>query len=210
MKNKWKVGITMLVILCTVVSASAFAASPVTEIEFTPDAIISVADKSASMIEEYVQDVEQRNEELISNNLENISATITFSDYLSFQEFGEYVEAYGIEILQLQARGMMDDGTRVSIFSRTDKGLEETERLLQNEAVQGSFEFVGITGVNARVSSEELSAINDDSRTYLADTSGNAEPVQNIAMTAALGNEVQESWFPQSLAWDLEDIGVLR
>lgn len=205
MKQKLKIYVSLLATLCMVLGISALAASPKAEISFSPDAIIATEDKTYEMVDGYVQDIRLRNEALVLCDVDEINTTITFSEYLSFQEFKEYIESYDLEVAQLQARGLTQDGTRVSIFSRTDKGLEETEQILCDEALSEGFDFIGITGANVRISPKQLDAISEDSRTYLADTSG--------ALTAQKSEiaerEELRDWFPQSLTWDLEDLGIL-
>ncbi|GHU96766.1 hypothetical protein FACS1894208_11790 [Clostridia bacterium] len=120
----------------------------------------------------YANDIKAQNQVLAEANIEDVVTAITFAERLDFNETEAFIEQYGIEDPQLHARGVMSDGTRVSILTRTDRGLEETMTILLQQAEEDGFDLIGITGMNARVDSEKILEIQDDSIVYLADTSG--------------------------------------
>lgn len=138
--------------------------------------------------------------------------TITFSEYLSFDELEEYVEQYNITVVQLQLRGLVEDGTRVTIFTRTDIGFEETENLIIDSARNEDYTIIGITGMYALEDSNKLSDVVTDSKTYLADTSGDSCFSQNQAANSVrqAASASQEGAFPRPLTWDLENLGLLE
>ena len=76
-----------------------------------------------------------------------IPTTITFNDYLSFDEFSDFCTNMPVDVVKLQLRGLTSSGERVSIFTRTDKGLDETEALIREQLEKGSMSFEGITSV---------------------------------------------------------------
>lgn len=118
---------------------SAFAIGVKESPEVTIDANADIHD--TVLLSEYVEKIANDNAVLAEENLNDIITTITFSDYLTFEELEDYTESYNIEIVQLQLRGLMDDGTRVSIFTKTDLGLEETERLIREEALELDYQL---------------------------------------------------------------------
>ncbi len=124
--------------------------------------------------------------------------------YMSFEEFAEYIATYDIDVVQLQLRGLTTNGERVSIFSRTDMGLDETKRILNEQASKGGYTIIGITGINAVFSPSVFSAVQEDSHTYFVDTGSELQLTQDTADSANAAGA-----FPQSLTWQLEDIGLL-
>ncbi len=158
-------------------------------------------------------EIAQRNAILSKAVSKDIMTTITFNQYLSFDQFAAYVSAYNIDISQIQLRGLKEDGTRVSIFSRTDKGFDETEHIVNELAADGGYAIIGITGVNALVDPDMLSAVESDSRTYLADTSGDCHSTQNVSPKCITRNSIGADgiggYFPQSQTWKLENQGLL-
>lgn len=165
------------------------------------------------LLSEYVEKIANDNAVLAEENLNDIITTITFSDYLTFEELEDYTESYNIEIVQLQLRGLMDDGTRVSIFTKTDLGLEETERLIREEALELDYQLVGATSIFALTNSSQLEQLSEDDRTYLADTSGDLYSPQNRMQVGAVRNNIEENnstnLFPQPITWNLENLGLL-
>ena len=119
-----------------------------------------------------------------------------------------------VTVAQLQLRGFQADGTRVSVFSRTDAGLSSTEAMLIEEANSVGFTLAGITGINAYVPSEQLDDLAVDELVYLADTSGDLR-IQKVLSTHDLQQSsaeiapVQDISFPKSLTWELEDLGLM-
>lgn len=209
MKNRQKYYcIAFAIAICAAFSVSAFAAIPDRLDGTDQNMATPVGAKSSDEIASYIETVGDHNTQLLEMNLGEINTTVTFSKYLSFDEFKDYMVQHSGEIVCLQARGTLEDGTRVSIFTRTDRGLDETEEILRRKALTQNFQFVGITGMEGRFSSEQLHGVLADSRTYLADTTGSNYSVQNTAV--AMNESTPESdTFPKSLTWELEDLGLL-
>ena len=177
----------------------------------------NIDDKSTGVtktsIAEYVDNVEQMNEPLASEKLNDILTSITFSKYLSFSEFEEFIETHDTDVVQLQLRGLMDDGTRVTIFTVVDKDLQKIKAEIEAEAVTAEYRLIGITGFYALVDSNNLLAVETDNRTYLADTSGDQyfrnKSEQNSVKRNNLDTNSRAGMFPQTITWDLEDAGLM-
>lgn len=173
-------------------------------------------DSGLSMVElqSYVADTEEMNQILSSESLEEALTTITFTEALSSDMLQEYVETYNIEIVQIQARGFDADGNRITFFSRTDEGIEETFSILAELASSDGVELSGVIGMYALTNSQTISLIQADQYTFLADTSGDAfftgnQDTYGIQRNSeAYGNTVSKA-FPQSVAWNAEDLGLV-
>lgn len=170
-----------------------------------------------------MEPVSSKNDIIKNCRLEDVITTITFSRYLTFSEFEKLVQDYDVQIVQLQLRGLTDDGDRVSIFTRTDKGLVQTEKIVKLKAVD-EFELTGITGVYALVDSGRIAELEQDARVYLVDTSGDyyfelAEDAQTLNLNESaivdstyrngLAGSSIGKMFPKSVTWQLEDLGLL-
>lgn len=174
-----------------------------------PNTDITASD--SSFITEYVNDTNQMNEALESAGLNDIITTITFSKYVSFSEFEEFVNAHNLDIVRLQLRAIKSDGTRVTIFTNFDAQYKETVSLLEAEA---QCTLIGIASCFALVDSNNLSALEADTLIYLADTSGDMYHQESLARNGMERNTVDESQktatFPQPITWDLEDAGLME
>ena len=196
------IGVT---VVCLAVGVTAVAANSV-------NADTAVRTELRQELLLYANEVENQNAALAEMNTKDIPVTITFSEYLSFDEIERYVEQYNIKIAQLQIRGLEEDGTRLTAFTRTDAGFAETEKILFDSAQNTGFNVKGIIGMYAWVDSENLTGIRNDPKTYLADTSGYSEQTQTQVKNAAQERgslDVAHRSFPHSLAWKLEDAGLL-
>ena len=202
--------VLLLVAFC-VAGISAFAIGATDNSVVVSDANAEIHD--TVILAEYVDRIANENATLAEADLNDIVTTITFSDYLTFEELEDYTDSYNLEIVQLQLRGLMDDGTRVSIFTKTDLGLAETERLIMEESLELDYQLVGATSIFALTSSAQLEQLSDDSRTFLADTSGDLYSQQNHMQAGAVRNNVEgnnsTSLFPQPITWNLENLGLL-
>ena len=185
------------------------------EIEpFNPIEAYEAIGKSKAGIANYKRQVEKENELLASANIDKVCATITFSGPANFEEVIEYVDNYDVSIDQIQARGIAPDGTIITVFSRTDKGFEETEEILVEQAEQDGFELIGIIGMYAKVNTEELAALESDELTYLADTSANRVfegdmSAQSETVRAYADEKSSRISFPHSIYWDLEELNII-
>jgi hypothetical protein len=162
----------------------------------------------------YVADIQSKNMLISETKLKDVASTITFREYLSFTDLENYVGKHSISIVNLEARGLDEDGERVTIFTRTDKGLDETHRILLLMAEESGFDFIGITGIYATVDATSIASIRDDDRTYLVDTSADmyfqSEKAINGSVRNSTTNTETKLMFPKSLAWELEDLGYIE
>ena len=207
----------LAVLLCAVIFHANAGEKAGEKVPLTADALASVECINLSTIEFYANTIEAQNAVLTSmdQGLDNIATVITFAQYLTFDEFQQFVDTYDITISQLQLRGFWEDGTRVSVFSRTDAGLTAVEAMIIEEANSAGFTLAGITGVNAYVDSDQLAAIAADELVYLADTSGDLNVQAALAAPSLQQNgtntaTVSGAGFPKSLTWELEDLGLME
>lgn len=118
------------------------------------------------------------------------------------------VASYDIELQQVQLRGLMPDGTRVTVATLVHKGMDYTENVVNQQAERGGYELVGITDVYAYIDSDLIDDLSADNQVYLVE----AVAVGNDnSSTMSVGNEADEVAvsFPKSLTWELEDLGLL-
>lgn len=154
------------------------------------------------------------NAELSEVVLDDIMTTITFSKSMNAAELEAYVKAYDINIVQLQARGYDKDGNRITFFSRTDKGLEETFRLLSELANSDEVVLAGAIGVYALTSSSSVRDIQNDKNTLLIDSSADQyynddTAVSGYERNATSSPDEEKNSFANSIAWDAEELGLV-
>jgi len=196
-----------------IVSAYSITAYAKSKAPYNPDKAYAEIDKSIEGITTYKEYVEKRNSELANEIIDGVLTTITISSPANFDEIAYYVLNYDISIVQIQLRGIAPDGTRITVFSRTDKGLEETEKILLEQARVGGYELIGVIGMNVLVNSDRLIDLQADSLTYLADTSSDRYFKGSNNISSGERNNLDEvnrgKLFPQSLYWDLEDLNII-
>ncbi len=209
-----KKGKLITALVMTVLFASGVAAYAQDKLVYDPDKAYAKIDKSYEGILEYVDMVEIKNEELSSTEVEDVITTVTFSEEIDFSEIEDFITKYNIYPVQLQARGLMDDGTRITIFTRTDMGFEATKELLLKQAEEDGYEFMGLIGMNAVIDAQNIKDVESDKLTYLADTSADKFAKLNKEVSGQKRNNLKDGKlggiFPQSLAWDLEDLGIIE
>ena len=204
MKKFWGVSIVAL-LLCPTILFGSFASADSTSPIIQPQNI-----QTRNQLAEYVDNINNINH-TIDQTVESsshIAATITFSQYLSFDELQTYISNYDVELQQIQLRGIMEDGTRVTIATLTDKGMEYTENLMYTQAAEQNFNLVGITDVYAYISPNQIDELSNDNLTYLVDTSGN-DSGNGITAVNDESGATSSSVFPKSLTWELEELGLL-
>ncbi len=132
-----------------------------------------------------------------------LSATITFSDYLTFDEAVDYIKQYDLDVEQMQLRALDEEGTRFTMMSRLDLGYDKTYEIIESQLVENNINLVGVTSLNAIIKVDEIQNMQEDERTYLVDTSMNPAVYSD--------NQDQETTmeFPQPVTWNLENLGVL-
>lgn len=169
-------------------------------------------EKTTQGLSKYSDLIKSKNEELCRYELKDIITTITFSEYLSFEKLEKYVDQYSVDAVLLQLRAVDCDGNIMTIYTRTDMGLKETERFLKDQAQHDMYSIIGITSLYSLVDSERLKELESDPFTYLADTSGDnvfwgKTRTRNLIATNKLG---LIDYFPHSLAWDLETLNIIN
>lgn len=204
------------ILLCATITVTAVSAVASTNSSgtYNPNNASITNLKTTNAIEEYIESIELKNSKLTKVNLEDVMTTITFSKAMTANDIEAYVETYDIEIVQLQARGYDKYGNRITFFSRTDKGFEETFRMLNELAESDDVEFAGAIGMYALANSASVSAMQNDNRTLLVDTSAdqyhnNNNTVQGNERNAKSSNEDESPAFTNSIAWDAEDLGIV-
>jgi len=165
-------------------------------------------------ITQYTESVKQKNAAVVEYDIEDILTTITFAEAIDFEQLESYIAAYGINLAQIQLRGLTPDGVKVSIFSRTSMGLKETEKFLFEQAKLEGYSIVGITGAFALIDSCNLQAVQNDKLTFLADTSNDGffrgYKQKDSYSRNELEKENGKSQFPPAIYWDIEDAGVIN
>ena len=202
----------VLLLVVTLFSISAFALER--KETLAQDSNKNVDIKIEKDLDDYVASINSENKVMMDAELDDIITTITFSEYLSFEELNQYLDSYDLQAERLFLRGVNDDGTRVTVFTKTYLGMDKTEKMANEDAESLSYELVGVTAAYVFADSEQLSSICQDSRTYLADTSGDLYSSQNQLLTGyeRNGKNIEDNYdmFPQPLTWDLENAGILE
>lgn len=202
------------IIATTALVASAFAGDEINSLARFQQLNQETQSKAIAEVSSQIELAENNNNTLAKTDLTDIVTTITFSDYITFEEFAKYSEDYELEIAQLQLRGYAADGTRVTMFTKTTKGLAETERLIEELAQHDNTTLTGITSAFAYVDANNLTALTRDELTFLADTTGDAYAPNNASIASIQRNSSLDgaftAEFPQPMTWQLEDLGVLK
>ncbi|MBQ7976970.1 MAG: hypothetical protein IJ300_14895 [Clostridia bacterium] len=201
------------IILCVTLSVPAVAAINYS-LNFSSNDITETKVKTKNTINKYIESVNSMNTQLSEVVLDDVVTTITFSKSMDAEELERYVDAYNIEIVQLQARGYDKDGNRITFFSRTDKGLEETFRLLNELANSDEVVLAGAIGMYALTSSSSVSDIQNDNNTLLIDSSADQYHNDNTAVSGYERNvtsspDEEKTSFANSIAWDAEELGLV-
>ncbi len=216
MKNFFSKKINVIlsgIIICIIIAIAVVTVSGDT-LKYNPNNATATNLQTQSAMQDYISTVNSQNAEL-SANLDDVVTTITFSKAMSAADIEQYVNTYDIEIVQLQARGYDASGNRVTFFSRTDKGLDETFSILEQQAQSSGADFAGAIGMYALTSSDKIADIQKDSNTFLVDTSTDKQYRKSTTTifgtkkdTTISDNEVKRV-FSHSVAWDAEDLGLV-
>lgn len=205
--------ITSVIVLCIIIAIAVVTVSGDT-LKYNPNNATATNLQTQSAMQDYISTVNSQNAQL-SANLDDVVTTITFSKAMSATDIEQYVNTYDIEIVQLQARGYDASGNRITFFSRTDKGLDETFKLLEEQAKASNTNFAGAIGMYALTSSDKVTAIQNDSNTFLVDTSTDEQyrksttTIFGTKKDTTISNDEVERVFSHSVAWDAEDLGLV-
>lgn len=162
--------------------------------------------ENSSQLESFSNYIDDINYKATSYRLTNIAATITFSDYISFDELKAFIEKYGIEVEELTIRSIDSNGDRLTTTTLVSLGLDETESLLQMDAAMNDYTVIGIASLCAYIDYNQIDPITSDPISYVVDTSGD----MRLSPNAVSENDNNQSSFAQPLTWNLEDMGILN
>lgn len=173
----------------------------------------SKIEKSQSGLDEYKSAVMEKNKQLKNAKLEEVIATITFDKVITADELESYIKKHNIKTVQVQARALQADGTRVTIMTKTTKGFKATDEIVKQMAVDSNATFAGYISMYATVDSNSIDGIEKDNDTYLVDTSADLFHVGKNQVNGKSRNLLDENnskkvskRFPPSLTWKLEDV----
>lgn len=200
--NKPIVNISMFVSLILAITilfgGASLAATPQKSEEFHPN-MINRSAISQESIDSYREKVNTINKELISEKKSDIKTTITFSKPIDFKKLKDYTKKHSINLYEVVIRGIQPDGTRTTLFAGNDANQEMVISTIEGKGDT----FVGAVAIKGYVDAKDLQSIMDNSLTYLADTSNDAQQVRSNANVNIIGTK-----FINHIAWQLEDLGV--
>lgn len=199
--------IAAAITICTAIMVNSFAAAA----QVTPIQPQNI--QNEAQLTRYIESVRQSNEDRYSSldSDASVTATITFSKYISFEELQDYISEFDIKLQQIQLRGLTADGTRVTIATLTHKGMSYTEQLMYEQAADQGFELVGITDIYAYVLPHKIESISENELTYLVELAAVDDMDAYSLGREKAGDESGESKaaFPKSITWELEDLDLL-
>ena len=208
------------VILYIILFAVLFIAADMVFAEDAPEYVKmdygELGELSMEKINEYTEAV-KKNQALIDKKYKDVLVTVTFSEYLSMDEFKRLIEKYDLHIYQFQYRGLQPDGTRItgaSILNDTYENVEK--RLIASGESHGSI-YLGITICYTTVDADKIEAFQAEETVYLVDLSGDAL-FRNEKVSVMSGIErnllnlskkdAPRNW-PIHFTWNLEDEGII-
>ena len=161
---------------------------------------VQVDIKSTAQLSEYKNKIDKKILEISDDERTELETTITFNKGLKISQIQEMTNNYDINFEFLEIRFMNGD-ERVTGFTRTDWGLEKTNELIQECAVENNYEFVGYISASTTIPSDKIVSLSKDSKVFACDVSE-----KRIITDEKTGNqEVVKGKFPDSLAWEIED-----
>ena len=81
-------------------------------------------------------------------------------------------------------------------------------------AIDGKIKFSGVIGMYAIIDSKYIEVMQKDEKTFLLDTSANNYNVDENTTSSVYKNEIistekNENYFVHSVAWDIENLGLV-
>lgn len=198
----------LMVLLLSIVPVSAFFEPVPMPIRGDASEDVLVAQFTNTILADYVEEVTRYNA-AINLELSDIVTTITFSQRLTASEVEDFISAYNISPVVLESRGFDADGARITGFSLVDDCIEESEKSLRRMAEARDVEFAGFISIQALVDATEIYSVQTDSRTFLTDTSGDLRININPGEILGFNISDESGGFSKSLAWELEDLGLV-
>ncbi len=165
-----------------------------------PASCVHNYDLSREDLSAYCKTIHRMNEHLQEKRVQDITITVSFSDYLSVEELADYASDHSVNLDWVEFRGISTSGQRITGTIETDMGLEQMGETMAQMADR-RYDLKGITALQGTVDFGSLETMESDSRTYLADPSGD-------------DHFLEDWWKPgdyvKSIAWELEDLGILK
>lgn len=163
-------------------------------------------EKSLKGLNEYKNHVIKQNIQLVNDKIKGIKSTITFSKPLTYDELIEYINKYNLIVAQVQARGLKDNNTRLTVATKYCENFDKiTKKQLDN--YKNSI-FVGYTDIYADLDFTQMEEIQKDQKTFLVDTSADAYFVNsNKTVDGIIRNKNKKgNKRAHSLTWLIEDL----
>ena len=179
-----------------------------------------------SQLKEHAAAIQSINDAMESISLQDVICTVSFSRYLSADEFAAFMEEYDFEVVQIQGRGIdKENGDRINIAAPLDKGLDRIMAGIQQTSERQNYEFKGFASMYALMDSDVVATMSQDEDVYLVDTSAdlysvartNGNLLNQTFSTMSSGNvrnaylgHVSDSNFPKSVTWEMENFGLME
>ena len=180
----------------------------------------------ASQLEEHAAAIRNINDTMAETFLQDVICTVSFSRYLTAEEFAAFMEEYDFEVVQLQGRGIdRENGDRVNIAARMVYGLDRIMSNIQQTSERHNYDFKGFASMYALMDSDTVLSMGQDEDVYLVDTSADLYSVARTegglfnrtfsgvsvgaVRNARLSGGISDSSFPKSLTWEMENFGLI-
>lgn len=135
---------------------------------------------------------------------DGLPTTITFGDYLSFDEFSAFSNEFSFSPVLLQLRGVTPEGERITLFAYPNISLNQLQSTVTELAQRDNYTILGITSVHAYADTNQIMQLRSSEHVYQVDA------VNSDAVTGRSLEVVDsKSNFAHPLTWQLEDEGVL-
>lgn len=148
---------------------------------------------------EYKEILEVINDIVISKNLEDVPATVTFTEAQDFDKLETLEKDHDIVVDSLEVR-LLKDGEEVFTAFIKNTELSDSERYLTSLSLENDLEIIGIVSANLTADSAEVNKLQADKSIFSVDTSA-ADFIEEKTKT----EENEKVAFPKSLAWELEN-----
>jgi len=130
-------------------------------------------ERSSKGIAEYKERIQEMNSELIAQQVDNVAATVTFDQPLTYEGVQELLQTYGVRLEQLQARAVSGD-RRMTIAFNAPVTEEMVAMIRQHISERYEATFVGFTDSYVVANYEAIGELQKDTRVFLVDASGDS------------------------------------
>lgn len=152
-------------------------------------------EKTELGIEKYKKLITEKNNEIKNKKVEDINTTITFSRPLELKELKEFVKKHSINPQQFVARAVKGN-ERITLAFKPHVDEKHVNMVKKQLKEEYNAEFVGFIDMYGFVDHEDLTAIENDEVTFLADTTGDKYFLKYE----------KDNGFAHALSWLLEDV----